>query len=63
MHQSYQKPEVLALSRLKSNGVLEFVSRKVLWLGGKRIRVQVGIQSGSSSESGEEETLINENVD
>jgi hypothetical protein len=60
--------EIMALSKIKSNGVVQFVSRRVSWLGGKHIRIEFGVEStvgsgnsGVSSvheEEEEEESLL-----
>lgn len=59
--------EIMALTHMKSNGVLEFVSRRLGILGGRRIRIEVGINElsnssvGSVQEEEEEEPLVNSN--
>lgn len=59
--------EIMALTKMKSNGVLEFVSRRLGILGGRRIRIEVGINElsnssvGSVQEEEEEEPLVNLN--
>ncbi len=60
--------EIFSLTKMKSNGVVEFVSRRLGILGGRRIRIEVGINALSNSSGGssvqeeeeeEEEPLLN----
>ena len=61
--------EIISLSKMKSNGVIEFISRKVGFLGGRRIRLEIGIReltdSGGNSIQEEEndELLSDETLD
>lgn len=57
--------EIISLSKMKSNGVIEFISRKVGFLGGRRIRLEIGIREltdsgGNSIQEEENDALLSD---